>query len=67
MDTASIATAYAGAAQAQTAMAVQAEIMKSQQQAEMALVEVIMQAAELAAEAAAAPPPGMGAHVDVRA
>ncbi len=67
MDTASIATAYAGAAQAQTAIALQAEMMKSQYQAEMALVEIIMQVAEMAAEAAAAPPPGMGGNIDVTA
>ena len=67
MDSVGIATAYAGASQAQTAMALQAEMLKVNHEAEMTLVDVIMQAVELAEQAAAAPPPGMGAHVDVTA
>lgn len=67
MDSVGIAAAFAGATQAQTSQQIQTSLLKSQHQADLAMADMIMQLADMAAQTAAAPPPGMGANVDVTA
>jgi len=67
MSAVSTATALAGAQAAQTQASIAAHIVKQNQQATEGLIAVIKQAAEAGKEAAASPPPGTGAVVDVKA
>ena len=63
----SIAASYAATTQAQTQIAMQTAMMKQNHQAEQSIANVLEQAVQMGEQMAAAPPPGMGANVDVSA
>lgn len=67
MDTASIASSYAATMQAQTGLAIQAEIMKMSASSDANVAALLQAGAESleAVSANAAPPPGLGATVDI--
>jgi len=67
MDTASIASSYAATTQAQTGLAIQAEIMKMSASSDANVAALLQAGAESlqAVSANAAPPPGLGGAVDI--
>ena len=67
MDSVGIASSYVAMTQAKTGQALQSEMMKMAAQQDANLVALLQQGAENLQFAQAAPPPGMGATVDVTA
>ncbi|MCW2308741.1 putative motility protein [Rhodobium gokarnense] len=63
----SIAASYAATTQAQTQIAMQTAMVKQAHEAEQSIANVLEQAVEAGQQIASAPPPGMGAKVDVSA
>ncbi|WP_428648118.1 hypothetical protein [Roseibium sp.] len=67
MDSVGIANSYVAMTQAQTGQALQSEMMKMAAQQDANLVALLQQGAENLQSMQSAPPPGMGARVDVTA
>lgn len=67
MDSAGIANTFASMSQAQTSQALQSEMMKMAAQQQANLVTLLQDGADSLQSAQAAPPPGLGAQVDVTA
>ncbi|MBB4304362.1 hypothetical protein GGD81_003420 [Rhodobium orientis] len=63
----SIAASYAVTTQAQTQIAMQTAMVKQAHEADQSIANVLEQAVEAGQQLASAPPPGMGASVDVSA
>jgi|GEM_PF-1599330 len=67
MDSVGIATTFVAQTQAQTAQALQSEMMKMAAQQDANLVALLQQGAENLQAVKAAPGPGLGGNVDVTA
>ena len=65
MDPAALGGALAGARQAQTAMAVAAEVIKTDQQAAQAIIAMVEASADNLAQLAASPAPDSAGLVDM--
>lgn len=67
MDSASIAGTFAATSQAQTNQALQSEMLKIAAQQDANIVALLQEGASNLQSSQAAPPPGLGATVDVTA
>ena len=67
MDSVGIANTFVAQSQAETAQALQSKLLKMSAQQDANLVALLQQGAENLQSTQAAPPPGLGASVDVTA
>ena len=67
MDSVGIANTYVATTQAQTAQALQSEMLKISAQQDASVVALLQEGAESLQATQAAPPPGLGTQVDVTA